>query len=434
MYTPEKQKLLLELLVSSADTFAMCKSIIKPSYFDPEFRNAVDFLSKYYDKFHSIPTANIIKAETSVNLTFHKVSKDQVKYCAEEIEYFCRRKALESAIVQSTKYIAEDDGGKVEELIKEALSVSLTKDLGLNYFEDPETRLERAAQSTERYPIGLQGVDDALGGGLARSELLLFCAVSGGGKSLALSNVALNYSRQELNVLFLSLELSEDLLAQRHDIMVTGIPSVLAKTRYKEIAESINRQSDQYPGQVRIKRMYAGTTSNQIRSYLKEFELTEGFIPDVLIVDYLDLMSPNQKVNASDVFTKDKLSSEQLRDILEEYKMIGCSASQLNRSGIDADALSMSMIAGGLSKTMTCDWQIAIVLTPAMKEAGEAMMEIMKARSSDATGKQILLGWDNARLTFTNPKGETTNQNNVSKTASKKQKRSTNLMDLMETE
>lgn len=398
----KKQQLLLEYLISSPDTFALCKSIVKSEYFDPEYRRAVDFIHSYYDKYSATPSPDTIEAEVDLTLKSQDVTRDQIAFCSDEIEKFCRTKAMEQAIIKAGPLIAKGDGGKIESLIKEAMMVSLNRDLGLDYFADPLARLEKLAASPQRTPTKWKQVDDLLNGGLARTEMLLFSANSGGGKSIALANLGINYAAQGLNVLYITLELSEELVAQRLDTMFTGVPTVAWQQNYREIAVSLDHISP-HMGKMTIKRMHSGATANQIRAYLKEFELKKGYIPDLLIVDYLDIMGANEHVSADNISEKDKRAAEQLRDIGFEYNMFIATASQQNRSAIDAQELNQGHIAGGLTKVNTVDVYISIILTPTMKAAGEVGFAFLKTRSSDGVGKTVFLKWNNAMLLIQNP-------------------------------
>lgn len=397
-----KQQILLEYLVSSPDTFALCNGIIVPSYFDPEYRKTVEFIKGYYENYNNTPDPDIIEAETGIDLKKREVTRDQIKYCSEEIEQFCRRKALMAAILKAPELIDKGDEGGMEQMVKDAMAVSLSRDLGTSYFENPRERLEKNMQDAPRTTTKWTQFDELIGGGLARTELLLFSANSGGGKSVALANLALNFCSQGLNVLYLSLELSEQMIAQRFDMMLTGIPTVAWRENVGEITAALN-QIAPHMGDLTIKRMSTGTNANNIRAYLKEFELKNGFVPDLLIVDYLDIAGPNGKVSGDNVFEKDKQAAEQIRDILFDYNMFGATASQQNRGAIEATELNQGHIAGGISKVNTVDIYCSVILTPSMKAAGEVGFSFLKTRSSDGVGKTIYLTWDNDSLRILNP-------------------------------
>lgn len=398
----KKQQLLIEYLISSVDTFALCKSIVRPEYFDPELRRTVEFIHTYYDDYHATPNVDQIEAETDVRLKHHQITRDQINYCADEVEQFCKRRAIEQAVINAPQFIANNDYGRVENLIRDAISVSLNRDLGIEYFADPLSRLEAQSLVPLRTPTKWTEFDMLLNGGIGRKEILLFSANSGGGKSITLANLAVNMLQQGLNVLYITLELAENLVAQRFDTMFTGIPSVTWQQNYKEIASSLTAIAPNM-GKMTIKHMPTGTNSNQIRAYLKEFELKSGYLPDLLIVDYLDIMGANEKVSADNISEKDKRATEQLRDILFDYNMYGATASQQNRSAIDAQELNQSHIAGGLTKVNTVDVYASIILTPTMKAAGEIGISFLKTRNSDGVGKTIYLKWDNKSLRILNP-------------------------------
>lgn len=403
----EKEKLLIEYLLSSPDTFTLCRSIVKPEYFTPELRKSVDFMIKYFDQYSALPSPTQVFAESAVSLTTHPVTSDQVKYCATEMEQFCRQRALEDAVLNAAKLVDTPDFGKIDQLIKDAMLVSLNKDLGINYFHNPLARLEAQAAKPLKIPTKYTLIDDALNGGIARGEMLLLSANSGGGKSITLTNLGIQYLSQQMCVLYLSLELSESMIAQRCDVMFTGIPTVLSREKYTDIATQLDAVAHDMDTMV-IKHMPPGTNSNQIRSYLKEFELMYSRKPDVIIVDYLDLMGTNEKVSADNVWEKDKRATEQLREIGVDYDAIILTASQQNRAALEATELNQGHIAGGISKVNTVDVYVSIILTPHMKAQGEIGFVFLKTRSSDAVGKTVFLKWNNNRLRIENPDSNST--------------------------
>lgn len=389
----EKQQLLIEYMLSSPDIFAICSNIVKPEYFNPELRNSVSFIQEYFNSYNSIPTSQIVKAETGVFFATAEIkTKAELKYCSREIESFCKRRGLERAVAQAPNLIREGKYGDMEAMMKEALTISLHKELGLDYFEDPLTRLMNLKNNNNAISTGYPELDDCLGGGIQRKEMLLVSANSGGGKSIVMSNLGLNFLNQGLNVLYVSLELSEDMIAKRFDSMITDISTVEVLPRAKEVSQIILSKKDQL-GKLFIVRMPTNSNANDIRSYLKEFELKHNLVPDVLLVDYLDLMGSNQYSRPGDVFDKDKQASEQLRDLIHDYNMVLVTASQQNRGAIDATELNQSHIAGGISKVNTTDIYMSIIMNDQMRARGEIAFQFLKTRSSDGVGKTINLTW-----------------------------------------
>jgi KaiC/GvpD/RAD55 family RecA-like ATPase len=232
-------------------------------------------------------------------------------------------------------------------------------------------------------------VDKKLYGGFNRGELNIFCAASGGGKSLFLANLGVNWAMAGLNVIYLTFELSEALVAMRLDSMVTGIST-------REIFRSIDevelkvKMAGKRAGSVQIKYMPSGKNCNDIRAYLKEYQVKKGQKPDVLLIDYLDLMMPlSVKVSPSDLFVKDKYVSEEIRNLAMETQCITVTASQLNRSAVEEIEFDHSHISGGLSKIMTADNVIGIFTSRAMKERGRYQIQFMKTRSSSGVGQKV---------------------------------------------
>jgi len=396
----EKQTLLLEYLVSSPDTFAICQGIVNSKYFDPELRNVVTFVKHYYEQYNTTPEVNQVKAETGVQLTIQQISNDKIEYCTNEIEIFCRRRALEEAILASPELIEKGNYAQVETNIRDAILISLNKNLGLRYFDNPEDRLQRMLENNPVTSTGWPSVDELLFGGIARKEMILFAGNSGAGKSVTLANLGFNFIQQYLIVLVVSLELSEDVIAQRYDTMYTGISRKDWKSHVSEIATRIESESETN-GTLDIVRMESGTTANNILAYLKEYYLHYDMMPDLLVVDYLDKMNPNEKMDMSDVWTKDKMCSEQLRDIGEKHNMFIATASQLNRSAVGATHHDHSQIAGGISKINETDVYISLIATDSMKTAGDIAFCFQKTRNSNGVGETLYLNWDEKYLRVT---------------------------------
>ena len=237
-------------------------------------------------------------------------------------------------------------------------------------------------------------MDAKLFGGFNKGELNIFAGGSGAGKSIFLQNLALNWSLMGLNVIYLSLELSENLTAMRMDAMGTGYSTKDLFKNLDDIDLRIKMQRKK-AGAIQIVQLVNGCTVNDIRAYLKEYTVQTGIRPDCILVDYLDLMMPlSKKVSPSDLFVKDKFVSEELRNLAMELQIIFVTASQLNRASVEEIEFDHSHIAGGLSKIQTADNVIGIFTSRAMRERGRYQIQLMKTRSSSGVGAKIDLEFD----------------------------------------
>lgn len=396
-----KQKLLMSYLIANPDLFAVCNSIIRPSYFDPTIKKAVEFSQHYFEKYKQPPSPEQVLAETGIIIETKELTKAEYHYAADEVETFCRNKAVEAAILQSPALLDKQDFGTIINSLKNAISIGLTKDLGVDYFENPELRLKDLLNNSSTYSTGWSEADDLLGGGVSRQELFMFMANSGVGKSVVMSNLAFNLMAQGLNVIYFTMELADKIVAKRFDSMFTGI-SQGELLKNIEIASQKVMKAGERTGKLFIKRMPEGTTnSNHMRAYLKEFEQIHGFIPDVIISDYLDLMAMNSNMTTDNMFTKDKFVAEEFRALGFEFDAIMVSASQMGRNALEAENHHQGHIQGGMSKVNTADALIAIVQSEMMRAAGEYMFEFIKTRNSNGVGKKVILRWDPIALRVT---------------------------------
>jgi len=402
-YNYDIQKLYLEMFLSDAETFARCQNIFDPENFDQKLKETAEFITKYVDDYKVIPDAAIVNASCGKELQSVNLPKENYEWLMDEFENFSRHKALERAILQSADLLEKGEYNPVEKLIKDAIQISLNKDMGTDYFEDPRGRLTKLKDGNGQISTGWPSIDRKLYGGFNRGELNIFCAGSGGGKSLFLANLGVNWALAGMNVLYLTFELAEGLVGMRIDSMMTGITT-------REIFKNIDdvelkvKMMGRNAGSIQIKYMPSGKNCNDIRAYLKEYQVKKGVKPDVILIDYLDLMMPlSVKVSPSDLFVKDKYVSEEIRNLAMETQCITVTASQLNRSAVEEIEFDHSHISGGLSKIMTADNVIGIFTSRAMKERGRYQIQFMKTRSSAGVGQKVELDFnvDTLRITDT---------------------------------
>lgn len=394
-YTEDMQKLYIEFLLSDSELYARCQAILNAEYFDRKLRKSVKFIQEHVNGYSVVPTPEQLKAQTGVEFTLVKdIDARHDEWFLDDFEQFCKHKALANAILNSTDLLEENQFGAVEKMIKDAVQVSLAKNLGTDYYTEPAERLRNLKTLNGGTSTGWQTMDSKLFGGFNKGELNIFAGGSGAGKSIFLQNLALNWSLMKLNVIYVSLELSENLTAMRMDAMNTGYST---KDLYKNLDDVDLRVKMQKKkaGSIQIVQLTSGCTVNDIRAYLKEYTVQTGIRPDCILIDYLDLMMPAQKkVPPSDLFIKDKFVSEELRNLAVELDILFATASQLNRGAVDEIEFDHSHIAGGLSKIQTADNVIGIFSSRAMRERGRIQIQFMKTRSSSGVGQKVDLEFD----------------------------------------
>ena len=403
-YTPELQKLFLEMMMQDAQNFVRVQNIYNPENFDRNLRPTAEFISKHSSEFKTLPTYEQIKAVTGVDL---KPIPDAIDGHAEwfmkEFEGFSRKEELSRAILKAADLLEEGEYDPVEKLIKDAVQISLTKDLGTDYFADPHARIDKYFNSGGQVSTGWPTMDKILYGGFSRGELNIFAGGSGSGKSLVMMNIALSWLQAGLSGVYISLELSEELVALRTDAMLTSMGT-------KDIRKDIDttelkvKMVGKKSGKYRIKALPAQSNVNDIRSFIKEYQIQTNNKVDFIMCDYLDLVMPvSVKVNPNDQFIKDKYVAEELRNLSQELGVLFVTASQLNRSAVEEIEFDHSHIAGGISKINTADNVLGIFTSRAMKERGRYQIQCMKSRSSTGVGQKIDLEYNIETMRITDP-------------------------------
>jgi KaiC/GvpD/RAD55 family RecA-like ATPase len=408
-YGTDIQRLFLEMMLQDAQSYTRIQNIFNPENFDRSLQECAKFIKDHADKHNTMPDMKQVSAVTKIQLSPIPEAKDgHFDWFMEEFESFTRRQELERAILKSADLLEKGDYGPVEKLIKDAVQISLTKDMGTDYFLDPKGRLMEIKSSNGQVSTGWPMLDRLLYGGFNRGELQIWAGGSGSGKSLFMQNMAVNWAMLGMNGCYLTLELSEGLCAMRMDSMMTNTAS---KEIFRDIdnVEMKVKLAGKKAGHLRIKYMPAQSTVNDIRAYMKELEIQTGKKPDFLCVDYLDLLMPvSAKVSPNDLFVKDKYVSEELRNLAKELDIIFVTASQLNRGAVEEVEFDHSHIAGGLSKINTADNVFGIFTSRAMRERGRYQIQLMKTRSSSGVGQKVDLEFnvDTLRITDLGEEGQ----------------------------
>lgn len=383
------------MMIHDAQSYVRVQNIFNPENFDRSLRDTAKFIQTHAEKQTTMPTIEQVNAVGKAKLKpAPELNDGHYDWFFGEFENFTRRQELERAILKSADHLEKGNYGPVEKLIKDAVQISLTRDLGTDYFEDPRARLLALKENNGQVSTGWPGLDRKLFGGFNKGELNIFAGGSGSGKSLFLQNLSVNWAEKALNGVYITLELSENLCAMRIDSMISEIPS---KHIFKDLdtLEMKIKMAQKKSGTLRLKYMPAQSNINDIRSYVKELQIQTGVKLDFICVDYLDLLMPvTAKVSPNDQFIKDKYVSEELRNLAKELDVVLVTASQLNRGAVEEIEFDHSHIAGGISKINTADNVFGIFTSRAMRERGKYQLQLMKTRSSSGVGQKVDLEFD----------------------------------------
>jgi KaiC/GvpD/RAD55 family RecA-like ATPase len=406
-YTVDVQRLFLRMMITNAELYTRVMNIMNSENFDRSLRPVAEMYKEHTDKYKILPDATQIKAMTGIEIeAIPEMTEGHYEWFFDEFESFTKRQELERAILKAADLLEKGDFSPVEKLIKDAVQISLQKDMGTDYFADPKGRINKYFNSGGQVSTGWPQMDKILYGGMSRGELNIFAGGSGSGKSLVMMNLALNWVQKGMSGVYITLELSEELTSLRTDAMLTSMGT-------KDIRKDIDttelrvKMVGKKSGKYRVKGLPAQSNVNDIRAYLKEVQIQTGIKIDFVMVDYLDLVMPvSVKVNPNDQFIKDKYVAEELRNLSKEMNVLLVTASQLNRSAVDEIEFDHSHIAGGISKINTADNVFGIFTNRSMRERGKYQIQCMKSRSSTGVGMKIDLEYNVETMRISDEGGE----------------------------
>ena len=416
-YNTDVQTLFLRMMVTNSELYTRVMNIMNAENFDRKLRPVAEFMVEHSTKYSIMPDPLQIKATTGEDIEpIPELTDGHFDWFLEEFESFTKRQELERAILKAADMLEKGEFDPVEKLIKDAVQISLQRDMGTDYFANPTNRINKYFNAGGQVSTGWPQMDRLLYGGFSRGELNIFAGGSGSGKSLVMMNIALNWLQQGMSGVYISLELSEELTSLRTDAMLTSMSTRDIRKDIETTGLKVVMMGKK-SGKYRVKGLPAQSTVNDIRSYLKEVQIQTGIKVDFVMIDYLDLVMPvSVKVNPNDQFIKDKYVSEELRNLAKELGVLMVTASQLNRSAVEEIEFDHSHIAGGISKINTADNVFGIFTSRSMRERGKYQIQCMKSRSSTGVGQKIDLEYniETMRITDEDPEGDSKPQPSAS--------------------
>jgi replicative DNA helicase len=397
------QRGILYFLKSNKDFYLQIINLIDPSYFEfPSHSKIFDTVKSHYEKYNKLPNDDFIVQDLKPKLGARENASDyedelsyintldastagNPEYILDLVEGFAKKEAMKAAIADSISLIKEDRVEEVEALVKKALLVNRDVDTGQDYFTDLKDRWDRIfnKKTEKKYKTFLPSINKSLEGGLGSKEMAMVIAPPGVGKSLFLVNQGVQSMIEGRKVLYISLEMSEDKIAQRFDSIMTLVPQFKLKDPANQlnVKERLDMFQKQFPGsQLVIKEFPTGQASiNTIRNLLVQLSNYEDFEPDLLIVDYLELLRPTREILQE--YQAQQRISEELRGVAMERNILVWTATQTNRQGRMVKVITDAELGDSYGKIRTCDFALSLNQTEEEFDEGQMRGFVVKSRN-----------------------------------------------------
>jgi replicative DNA helicase len=394
---------------------------IKDVYFeDTEQKVIFEEISKFVMEYNNIPTKEIlcidIEKRNDVNEeqfkklihivdTLNQVTVD-FDWLMNTTEKWCKDRAIYLAIMESIQLVdnkGEKTRDAIPSILQDALSVSFDINIGHDYLEDFEDRFNSYRKTEEKIPFDLDYMNRITKGGLPRKTLSIFMAAPGIGKSLFLCHFASSALIQNKNVLYITLEMSEEKIAERIDANLLDVNiqtiSELSKNAFDSKVNSIAKKTQ---GRLIIKEYpTASAHCGHFRSLLTELSLKKSFTPDIIFVDYMNICSSSRyKGNASvNSYTYVKAIAEELRGLAVEYNVPLVTATQVNRNSASSTDMDITDTSESFGGPMTADLLLGLISTEEFQEQNKILIKQLKNRYSDPTMyKRFFVGIDRSKM------------------------------------
>lgn len=398
------------------DYFFEAKSYIK---------HLLKYLYDFYQEFGHVPAEDvyIVKAKTDP-----KILESDLKLIVQKLpellnpKYFLFDKNLEWLIKETENYFQEqsitfairnaidiiDDKekrGSIIKLIKDASMVSFDLSVGHDYFSDYMDRFTKTEEDENGISFDIDSLNKCFGGKMTRKALNIFTAGTNVGKSLVMCHLAASNIRSGYNVLYITLELSEKQIAKRIDANlldtpmneIDKLPESVLKSKMARVAKTLN-------GKLVIKNYTMGSAScNDIRFLLEELKNKKSYVPDIIYLDYLNLLKPTEKIKDSNLYQQVGRITIETRAIAQDYNLVIVSATQVNRAGYNTMNIELEHTSQSSDVNSHSDWICAISRNEQLDEMNQILFKQLKTRNSDSTlNTKFVVGIDRSKMRLYN--------------------------------
>ena len=396
---------------------------VKPDYFEGIYRILFREAGKYVGKYNKLPTAESFKVEidqsdrlsgenytVAVDLVPQLFSKEKIdeQWLVDTTEKWCQDRAIYNAIMESISII---DGkhetltkGALPDLLSKALGVAFDTNVGHDYIENQEERYEFYHQQEDRIPFDLEYFNKITKGGVPNKTLNIALAGTGVGKSLFMCHVAASALVQGRDVLYITMEMAEERIAERIDANLLNTPidqlTNLSKEMHKTKVEDIARKTT---GKLIIKEYPTGSAhTGHFRALLNELKLKKQFEPEIIFIDYLNICASSRMKGmggAINSYNYIKAIAEELRGLAVEFNVPLFSATQTTRSGYSNSDVGLEDTSESFGLPATADLMFAIISTEELQNRGQMMVKQLKNRYNDpVANRRFVIGVDRSKM------------------------------------
>jgi replicative DNA helicase len=419
------EQTILKNLIYNEDYLRKVLPFIKDEYFSDNVDKVLfNEITSFTETYNNSPTieALTIAVKERRNLTddevercesyLQEIEKDkdgqtQVQWLVDKTEKFCQEKAIYNAVLGSISILdgkdKAHDKGQIPKILSDALAISFDNSVGHDYLDDSDDRYEFYHRKEERIPFDLDYFNKITKGGLPNKTLNIALAGTGVGKSLFMCHVAAGCMVQGKSVLYLTLEMSEEKIAERIDanLLNTDIGSLvdLPKEMYDK---KVSKVREKTTGKLIIKEYpTASASAIHFRTLLNELNLKRSFVPDIIFIDYLNICCSSRIKAGANInsYTYVKAIAEELRGLAVEYNVPIVSATQTTRSGFTSSDPGLEDTSESFGLPATADLMFALISSEELEELGQMMVKQLKNRYNDPTfHKRFTIGVDRAKM------------------------------------
>ena len=402
-----------------------CRKVIpflKKEYFEGVHRDVFDLIIKFVSQHNKLPTGKVLELElqklamqddramATYNLIQEIKDKSEVDtdYLIRESEAWCKERAVYLAIMDSIQIIdgkkPELTEGAIPEILSDALGVSFDKAIGHDYIDDSDGRYEFYTKTEERLPFDLDYFNKITKGGLPNKTLNIVLAGTGVGKSLFMCHCAASALQQGKNVLYITMEMAEERIAERIDANLMDLPIQNLETIPKNVFDSkIAKIAQSSIGKLIIKEYPTGAANAaHFRALLNELSLKKNFKPDMIYIDYLNICASSRMKGMGgsiNSYTFVKAIAEELRGLAVEFNVPIMSATQTTRSGYSNSDVGLEDTSESFGLPATADLMFALISTEELQDLDQIMVKQLKNRYNDPTKyRKFIIGVDRARM------------------------------------